>query len=95
MRFIFPILASLLAVEASLVPKHRAEKYSRNARPRSQARRLHERSLAERATKISPKIFIISLFDSEADVWYENMPALYNHNITLPGASPLASTHVL
>ena len=90
MRFLFSFVACLLAVEASsLIPKHRAEKYSRNAHPKPRPRRVRERSLSVRATTISPKIFIISLFDSEADVWYENMPSLYDHNITIPGASPL------
>ena len=28
-------------------------------------------------------------FDSEADVWYENMPNILEQNITIPGASPL------
>ena len=90
MRFLLPFVTCLLAVaDSSLIPKHRAEKYSRNARPQPQRRRVRERSLAERATTLSPKIFIISMFDSEADVWYENMPSLYNQNITIRGASPL------
>jgi hypothetical protein len=91
MRFLLPFITCLLAVEAStLIPKHRAEKYSRNAFPKPQRRRMRERSLTERATsKLSPKIFIISMFDSEADVWYENMPSLYDKNITIAGASPL------
>jgi purine nucleoside permease len=92
MHFLLPLLSSLLAVSVSAspsIPKHRAEKYSRNALPLSRPRRIHERSLDVRATKLSPKIFIISMFDSEADVWYENMPSLYNQNITIPGASPL------
>lgn len=29
------------------------------------------------------------MFASEADVWYENMPSLYDKNITLPGSCPL------
>jgi hypothetical protein len=89
MRFLLPVFACLLAVQASLIPKYRAEKCSRSARPRPQPRRVLERDLSERATKIAPKIFIISMFDSEADVWYENMPNLYDKNITIPGASPL------
>jgi len=28
-------------------------------------------------------------FDSEADVWYENMPSILEQNITVPGFSPL------
>ena len=89
MRFLLPLLAYLLAVEASLIPKHRAEKYSRNVKSQLRTRHVRERSLDKRATKISPKIFIVSMFDSEADVWYENMPSLYERNITIPGASPL------
>jgi purine nucleoside permease len=89
MRFLLPVFACLLAVQASLIPKYRAEKCSRNARPRPQPRGVLERKLSKPATSIAPKIFIISMFDSEADVWYENMPSLYDKNITIPGASPL------
>lgn len=28
-------------------------------------------------------------FDPEADIWYENMPELYDNNITVTGFSPL------
>lgn len=28
-------------------------------------------------------------FDSEADVWYENMPEILSNNVTVPGFSPL------
>ena len=38
---------------------------------------------------VTPKIFVISMFDSEADVWYENMPSILEKNVTVPGASPL------
>lgn len=89
MRLLLPLLAVLLAVSATTAPKHRAQKYSRNARPQHRAR-VRTRDLSERAsTKITPKIFIISMFDSEADIWYEKMPSLYDKNITIPGASPL------
>jgi len=35
------------------------------------------------------KLTIDFQFDSEADVWYENMPSILEQNITIPGASPL------
>ncbi|KAL4913684.1 purine nucleoside permease [Aspergillus aurantiobrunneus] len=40
--------------------------------------------------KISPKVFIVSMFTPEAQIWY-NIPEfnLLAHNITLPGLSPL------
>ncbi|KAH8812845.1 purine nucleoside permease [Xylogone sp. PMI_703] len=41
---------------------------------------------------ISPKLFIISMFDSEADVWYDdaqNQLGLLDQNFTIPGFSPL------
>ncbi|ESK98411.1 purine nucleoside [Moniliophthora roreri MCA 2997] len=41
-------------------------------------------------SKIAPKVFIFSMFDAEADVWY-NIPEfnLLAHNISVPGFSPL------
>ncbi|OJJ59582.1 hypothetical protein ASPSYDRAFT_57152 [Aspergillus sydowii CBS 593.65] len=40
--------------------------------------------------KISPKLFIVSMFTPEAEIWH-NIPEfnLLAHNITLPGLSPL------
>ncbi|EEC00081.1 hypothetical protein MPER_00053 [Moniliophthora perniciosa FA553] len=40
-------------------------------------------------TKIAPKVFIFSMFNSEGDVWY-NIPEfdLLAQNITVPGFSP-------
>lgn len=45
---------------------------------------------ATRADKIHPKFMIISMFASEAEVWY-GIPEfnLLEHNITIPGLSPL------
>ncbi|KAI0125656.1 purine nucleoside permease [Xylariales sp. AK1849] len=45
-------------------------------------------------TKISPKVMIISMFHSEADVWYDNLPSsgrgdLLAQNISVPGLSPI------
>jgi purine nucleoside permease len=39
---------------------------------------------------VKPKVFIISMFDPEADVWY-NVPEfdILGLNITVPGFSPL------
>ncbi|KAI0377606.1 putative purine nucleoside permease [Hypomontagnella monticulosa] len=44
--------------------------------------------------KIAPKVVIISMFDPEADVWYENLPNtplgdILANNISIPGLSPL------
>ncbi|RFU33755.1 hypothetical protein B7463_g2528, partial [Scytalidium lignicola] len=45
--------------------------------------------------KIAPKVFIISMFDPEADIWYSNAHTkgsignLLAKNITVPGFSPL------
>lgn len=91
MHFLLLLAACLLVTEALPgLPKHRAQKYSRHAHSKLlQARHVRKRELHKRATAISPKIFIISMFDSEADVWYENMPSLYEQNITISGFSPL------
>jgi len=41
--------------------------------------------------KVKPKIFIISMFEPEADIWYANSGRfnLLQRNITVPGLSPL------
>ncbi|KAI9743784.1 MAG: hypothetical protein M1818_002518 [Claussenomyces sp. TS43310] len=49
----------------------------------------------EDCDKIKPKVFIISMFKYEADVWYDNdelpgsIGSLFARNITVPGFSPL------
>ncbi|OAA62747.1 purine nucleoside permease [Niveomyces insectorum RCEF 264] len=50
--------------------------------------------LEARHHKIRPKVFIISMFDPEADVWYTNLPSsglgdLLAVNVTVPGLSML------
>ncbi|KAL6802982.1 purine nucleoside permease [Trichoderma sp. SZMC 28013] len=44
--------------------------------------------------RVTPRVLIVSLFDPEADVWYENLPKsglgdLLAMNISVPGLSPL------
>ncbi len=41
--------------------------------------------------KVKPKVFIISMFEPEADIWYANSGRfdLLQRNITVPGLSPL------
>ncbi|KAH6892462.1 purine nucleoside permease [Thelonectria olida] len=39
--------------------------------------------------KIKPKILVVNLFSYEAAIWYEKMPSLLAHNISVPGLSPI------
>lgn len=56
----------------------------------SQRNALQRREESEACSVVTPKMFIISMFDSEADVWYADTELnLYANNITVPGFSPL------
>src|SRR5947209_14777900 len=79
------IIASL----ARFSPGPKQRKYGRSLAPNVETRRALSPSLGKRGGIVTPKIFIISMFDSEANVWYDNMPSILAENITLPGASPL------
>ncbi|EEB98440.1 hypothetical protein MPER_02047, partial [Moniliophthora perniciosa FA553] len=48
------------------------------------------RDVEDGTAKIAPKVFIFSMFDAEADIWY-NIPEfnLLARNISVPGFSPL------
>lgn len=49
-----------------------------------------KRAYNSSTNQIKPKMFIISMFDPEAEVWFGiDEFDLYEQNITLPGLSPL------
>ncbi|QDS69879.1 hypothetical protein FKW77_000591 [Venturia effusa] len=51
---------------------------------------IRQRSTAACSSIVKPKFFIISMFSSEADIWYADTELnLYAKNITVPGFSPL------
>jgi hypothetical protein len=74
---------------ARFSPGPKQRKYGRSLAPNVETRRALSPSLRKCRSIITPKIFIISMFDSEANVWYDNMPSILAKNITLPGVSPL------
>lgn len=47
---------------------------------------------AKRDEKLSPKVFIVSLFELERDPWLEHSPLSFTQNFTLPGLSPIYDT---
>ena len=84
------LLASLIVASlARFHPGPKQRKYGSSCAPKIEARRTAYWSHMKRAEVVTPKIFIISMFDSEADIWYEKMPSILEKNVTLPGASPL------
>src|SRR5271168_5086332 len=64
----------LVWVLARFSPSPKQRKYGWSFAPNVEARRALFSSLGKRADVINPKIFIISMFDSEANVWYDDMP---------------------
>lgn len=77
-------LASAPAIRNGIKPKNKV----RSAPSRRYA--LQSRQESGSCSVVTPKLFIISMFDSEANVWYEDTELnLYANNITIPGFSPL------
>ncbi|RFU35243.1 hypothetical protein B7463_g1163, partial [Scytalidium lignicola] len=84
-------LAATSLVEAALPARLRGRGSSTASMA---AKRRSVGNLKRREVKevVSPKLFIISMFDSEADVWYDdvqNQLGLLDQNFTIPGFSPL------
>lgn len=83
------VLSLVLAIEASRTRSPGQKQRRHGGKALLPLTRRDVRSLPKRTDIIAPKVFIVSLFDSEADVWYEHMPTLLDQNITVPGLSPL------
>ena len=84
------LFASLIVASlARFSPGPKQRKYGRSPAPNTKTWRTPYQSHTKRAELVTPKIFVISMFDSEANIWYENMPSILEKNITVPGASPL------
>ncbi|TVY85410.1 Purine nucleoside permease [Lachnellula suecica] len=88
-----PTIANVLAGAAVVVANPVSEKLSRDE-PVGNTTVVVEEIVYE-CPKISPKVFIISMFSPEADIWYENAETegsignLLAMNITVPGFSML------
>ncbi|KAG9598995.1 purine nucleoside permease, partial [Aureobasidium melanogenum] len=96
MRLVSLCLSTIFAADAlassfartSVKPKHRSV-----SKDVAHHRRLAKRdasTLCSATGSIKPKFFIISMFDPEADIWYQDTTLnLYANNVTVPGFSPL------
>ncbi|THW05690.1 purine nucleoside permease [Aureobasidium pullulans] len=96
MRFISLCISSLFVADAlassfaraSFKPTHRSVQANHARRSALTKRDLSP--LCSSTAPVKPKMFIISMFSSEADIWYEDTTLnLYANNVTVPGFSSL------